>query len=106
MSSANVWQHQDGQVISRLHPTGASHVQRRWNERVTTEADRPDLVGHPVRAAWREGDPLSSGVSWAKRAHPTGMVLVSVWGSLTTTYYDESHRDPTIRYRDMERASR
>ena len=99
---ADAWKHQDGQIISRLHRNGPSHAQQRWNERIATQAGRPDLVDHPVRAAWREAEPVAAGFGWAKRAHPTGMVLVSEWACLTTCYFDETYRDSTIRYSNME----
>lgn len=88
----DAWQRQDGQIISRMQPGGPSHAQERWDERVVAEAGRPDLEGVSVRVAWRESQPIASGFGWAKRAHESGMVLVSEWACLMTAYYAEHHR--------------
>lgn len=82
------WATQDGQIVARAceDMAGRHHMQWRWDQRVA-ELDE-DLVGYPVRAAWREADieyrnPTTGTV---RRRHDVGMILVSEWAILQTCY--------------------
>lgn len=95
------WQHQDGQIIARMSPTGDSHAQEQWDRRVEELADRPDLVGLSVRVAWAEAEKVAAGDAWCRRAHPSGMVIVSQWGCIQTAFYDPRYAESSNRNSDM-----
>jgi hypothetical protein len=90
------WTQQDGQIVARRRRdmTGDPHARSQWYRRV--EPRDADLVGYPVRAAWREATLIHRNPAdgTVRRLHDVGLVLISEWGFLQTCRYPQrSERD-------------
>jgi hypothetical protein len=81
---------QDAQVIQADHDGCDPHPEWRWRERVNDDE-------WTVRAAWRDGEPVTwPGDGYARYHDDTGTMLIAEWGIIQTVIHvDDVERPAT-----------